>query len=247
MAAPVLPWIIALGGTALVALSSKKAKAKAEPIEVEPTPTGPKPPKFTTMPVQPKPVPRTKLPPIIPPDAEEVPDPGFTDVSPGQPIQPPKKTKPKGIKLPAPVTDVIEDVVAELPIDPGVIEQPITIDEPIDLGELEEIVLDVDEILDPTDLAVEVYNITQGGVRNLKGSEVQTIRAYQTEQGLKPDGLYGPNTAESLIPFGFVPETPWIWPRNNTSQAKRDWKELTADMAEQDPQRAEEWHESGNI
>lgn len=267
-----IPWMIALGA-AVLGLAAKGKGAKAEPIEpVEPvtppegTPrapvvTGPAPTPVTIMPV-----PRTQLPPIIPPDAVEIPPPKLeeiTDTSPGQPVQPrpPKAAKPIGGRLPEldEVEEVIEEVLEEIPVGTMPI-STMPIDAPTDLGELEEIVLDVpDEVIDidevpdgaellsPTDLAVEVYNITQGGIRNLKGSEVRTIKAYQTEQGLKSDGLYGPNTAESLIQYGFVPSTPWIWPKQNTSQVKADWKQLTRDMATQDPQRADEWAEAGRI
>lgn len=258
-----IPWILALGATTLVALASKSKKAKAEPVTPQPVtgaPVGP----GVNIPT-PKPVPKTTLPPFIPPDAVEVPPPSEVEIitSPGQPVQPIKK-KPKQV---GEVLEDIGEVLDELPLDPGIIEQPISIQPPvarpvpIDLGELETIVVDVPEgpvididdipegveFLDASDLAVEVYNITIDGIRNLKGSEVRTIKAYQTEQGLKPDGLYGPDTAESLIQYGFVPASPWIWPKSGASQAKADWRDLTQDMANRDPQRADEWAEAGRV
>ena len=258
-----IPWIIALGTTALVALA-KSSKAKqgtaAPPIVPQPITNQPV---GGGVPIQPKPVPKTTLPPILPPDAVEVPAEDVEIItSPGQPTG--RIKNPKTVL--EPILEDINEAVDKFPIPPEIIEQPITIDEPvsqvpidlgdidlgnIDLGKLEPIEVEIPgeglELLDPTDLAVEVYNITVDGIRNLKGSEVRTIKAYQTEQGVKVDGFYGPKTAETLIKFGFVPATPWIWPKTGTAKAKSDWRELTADMAERDPQRADEWAESGRV
>ncbi len=83
--------------------------------------------------------------------------------------------------------------------------------------------------------AAVVRSITSGK------PDVQKLRTFQTQEGLTPDGAYGPKTATSLIKYGFVPPTPTAWPKANAAAAKTAYAALLRVQADQDPLRREEW------
>jgi len=253
MALPVLPLLsLAIGVTAL-ALSSKKGKKDKEPKQAS-TPQ----PIFTVDP----PVQR----PSQPGFSIDVPQPRFDAVSPGLPIQ------PITVSRPPPQAQPIEVLEPEPEPAPTPVKIPTPVGEIVVPGETVEDIADVvsevvknvpEEFLPPdavpiappqndlnfsfpTELATDVYNITLTGIRQLKGSEVKRIKEFQNNEGLTADGLYGPDTAEALIDYGFVPGAPWIWPKPQ-SESKAEWRALTAAWAVKDPQRAEEWLAAGDV
>jgi hypothetical protein len=158
------------------------------------------------------------------------------------------KKIPVPIPKPIPVNPIPVNPIPVTPIPAPIgIMPPIARPPVIDLDDINDVPADAVPIAPPhakpTDLATQVYRITQGKIRNLKGSEVKTIKAFQAEQGqAKVDGMYGPETAEELITYGFVPEIPWIWPSGvPTAKSKAAWNDMMRDQAEVDPQRADEW------
>lgn len=68
-----------------------------------------------------------------------------------------------------------------------------------------------------------------------------TIKAFQLQEGLTADGIYGPKTATALIKYGFVPPTPVSWPKANAEAAKTAYIALLAAQSQRDPVRFEEW------
>lgn len=68
-----------------------------------------------------------------------------------------------------------------------------------------------------------------------------TIRAFQLQEGLAVDGLYGPKTAAALIKYGFVPPTPVSWPKATAEAAKTAYLALLNAKSQEDPVRFEEW------
>lgn len=68
-----------------------------------------------------------------------------------------------------------------------------------------------------------------------------TIRAFQLQEGLPIDGIYGPKTAAALIKYGFVPPTPTSWPKATAEASKTAYIALLASQSQVDPVRAEEW------
>lgn len=71
--------------------------------------------------------------------------------------------------------------------------------------------------------------------------DVQKLRLFQTQEGLTPDGVYGPKTATALIKYGIVPPTPTAWPKANAAAAKSAYVGLLKLQADKDPLRREEW------
>lgn len=67
------------------------------------------------------------------------------------------------------------------------------------------------------------------------------VRAFQVANGLKASGNYTPATAMALaVKFGLVPPAPY-WPKNGRVKARKNYVGLLRQLAERDPQRAEEW------
>lgn len=72
--------------------------------------------------------------------------------------------------------------------------------------------------------------------------DVAKLRAFQVQEGLTPDGLYGPKSATALIKYGFVPPTPTSWPAGAEGvKAKAAYAALLRVQADKDNVRHEEW------
>jgi peptidoglycan hydrolase-like protein with peptidoglycan-binding domain len=73
-----------------------------------------------------------------------------------------------------------------------------------------------------------------------KGTEDKAkVKAYQTAAGLKPDGLFGPQTAADVASYGVVPPVKNLYWPADFMQAKRDLAAVLLQYAEQfPPQRA---------
>jgi peptidoglycan hydrolase-like protein with peptidoglycan-binding domain len=67
------------------------------------------------------------------------------------------------------------------------------------------------------------------------------VRSLQLQEGVKPNGHYGPSTALALTRHGLVPPKPYYWSRTGTARIKRDYRAALRALAAQDPQRADEW------
>lgn len=95
-------------------------------------------------------------------------------------------------------------------------------------------------------LAARLYNMLELAPR---GGEDRTLVAlYQSSQGLKPTGYYGPATALSLArAFGIVPPKPLYWTDSRTRQSKTNYRDAMRAFGERDPQRVEEWRRAGDV
>lgn len=67
------------------------------------------------------------------------------------------------------------------------------------------------------------------------------VAAFQANNGLKASGFYTPGTAMCLAKqYGLVPPEPY-WPTSGRVKAKANYKRQLLEIAERDPQRAEEF------
>lgn len=82
-----------------------------------------------------------------------------------------------------------------------------------------------------------------------RGAEDRTLVAlFQTRNGLRPTGFYGPSVALTLAQrFGIVPPTPLYWTESRTGKAKSNYRDALRMLAERDPQRSEEWLRAGGV
>ncbi len=79
------------------------------------------------------------------------------------------------------------------------------------------------------------------GARN-KEDKAQ-VTAYQRQEGLTADGLYGVGTGLSLIKYGLIPSKPFYFSKDpkKTAEAKARWLKTITDMAASDPARSAQW------
>jgi hypothetical protein len=68
-----------------------------------------------------------------------------------------------------------------------------------------------------------------------------TVQAWQTQEGLKPDGFYGPKTGTRIAAYRVVPPKPWYWPKEETAKALRDWNALMKQRARENPDNSAAW------
>ena len=73
------------------------------------------------------------------------------------------------------------------------------------------------------------------------------VKAFQLQEGLTVDGLYGPKTAVALASYGVIPRKPLYWSRNNWGEQKTAYQATMLDYARKDPARAQQWIEAGNV
>lgn len=203
---------------------------------------------------------------VLEPVVGDVPE--FDAVSPGLPVGTPpkvKKPQPPIRVIPPDVEEVIEETVdviedetgiklpdpgdlIELPPEvPGFGTQPveggvdIDIPDVIDLDDVEELPSVDDEVSEAeSQLALTIFQMVSEGPagRASKASGFRDMKAFQAQEEVKVDGIYGTQTALQLIPYGFVPPHPWAGFEDGKRQAYN--AEMRA-WAKKDPQRAEEW------
>jgi hypothetical protein len=68
-----------------------------------------------------------------------------------------------------------------------------------------------------------------------------TVMSWQKQEGLKPDGWYGPLTGSRVAAYRVVPPKPWYWPRAGYSKALKDWKALMVQRANENPDNRTAW------
>lgn len=69
----------------------------------------------------------------------------------------------------------------------------------------------------------------------------ELVRSFQRAHGLNDTGVYGPATAEALIPLGIVPPDPREWPTKKLMRAKFRYRAALREQARRDPERSDEW------
>ena len=95
-------------------------------------------------------------------------------------------------------------------------------------------------------LAARVYNMLELAPRG--GEDRALVALYQSQEGLKATGYYGPATAVSLAQtYGIVPPKPLYWTESRTSKSKANYRDAMRMFGERDPQRVEEWERAGAV
>lgn len=69
------------------------------------------------------------------------------------------------------------------------------------------------------------------------------VKSFQTQENLKVDGLYGPQSALAVASYDIIPVKPFYWPRVNAEAAKQAYAKAMLEHAqkEPDPARAQLW------
>jgi len=82
-----------------------------------------------------------------------------------------------------------------------------------------------------------------------RGREDRTlVMLFQSREGLRPTGYYGPATALVLAQrYGIVPPKPIHWSESRTSKSKANYRDALRLLGERDPQRVEEWQRAGEV
>src|SRR5262249_3834820 len=72
------------------------------------------------------------------------------------------------------------------------------------------------------------------------------VKAFQSQEHLKADGLYGPQTALAVASYNIVPVKPFYWPRTNADAAKKGYAEAMLIHAQSsgDPIQAALWKQA---
>jgi peptidoglycan hydrolase-like protein with peptidoglycan-binding domain len=69
----------------------------------------------------------------------------------------------------------------------------------------------------------------------------ELVQRFQRAHGLNDTGVYGPATAEALIPLGIVPPDVRDWPTKKLYRAKTRYRAALREAARRDPERSAEW------
>lgn len=78
------------------------------------------------------------------------------------------------------------------------------------------------------------------------------LKAFQTAEGLKVDGKYGPGSGLRIAVYGIVPDKPWHWGTasggiKSVNADKAKWAAAMLAYAKADPTRAEEWAAAAKV
>lgn len=75
-----------------------------------------------------------------------------------------------------------------------------------------------------------------------KGTEDQgLVKAFQTQEGLKPSGFYGPGSGLAFLKYNIIPPKPFYFPTRGTADSKNNYRKNLLFQAQKDPARAAEW------
>lgn len=74
------------------------------------------------------------------------------------------------------------------------------------------------------------------------------VQQLQMQEGEKANGFYGPGLAAKIgARYGVIPPKPLYWTRTATGKSKANYRAQLATLAENDPQRAEEWAQAAVV
>ncbi len=107
---------------------------------------------------------------------------------------------------------------------------------------------------DERKLAGRVALAFTGKTAGTEGADAQTLlKRYQEIEKARDfykgniDGLYGPKSALSLaLDHQIVPPLPLYWPKKNMPGVKQNYRANLRQLAQGDPQRAEEWNQAAS-
>lgn len=95
--------------------------------------------------------------------------------------------------------------------------------------------------------ALADYLRARGGRPKGRPIDDPNVHAWQAQEGLRPDGWYGPVTGARIAAYRVVPPKPWYWPKKGLAKALRDWKALMNQRAAENPDNASEWLASAKV
>ena len=81
----------------------------------------------------------------------------------------------------------------------------------------------------------------------LNAEDKALVARFQSCEGIRPSGYYGPSAALRLAGIGIVPPPPRYWPRTDTKRSKQNYVGQLMQIAARDPQRAEEWQQAARL
>lgn len=73
------------------------------------------------------------------------------------------------------------------------------------------------------------------------------VKAFQQQEGLVADGLYGPKSGLALSYYGIVPPRPFYWSSKTMKADKADYTSKMLEHAKLDPARAADWTAASKV
>lgn len=73
------------------------------------------------------------------------------------------------------------------------------------------------------------------------------VRAFQEQEGLKADGLYGPKTALQVATYGIVPPRPRYWAKKTAKVDKDTYAAKMVQYSVKDPVQAADWLNASRV
>ncbi len=122
---------------------------------------------------------------------------------------------------------------------------------PEELPSLEDISRVVKHTAEKT-LAIAVTNMLNqngGAPDNRYKEDRNMVKAYQAQEGLTPDGLYGVGTGLSVVGYNIIPAKPYYFSKTYSKMlaSKARWKDEMLRMARIDPARALQWQAASDV
>jgi peptidoglycan hydrolase-like protein with peptidoglycan-binding domain len=100
-------------------------------------------------------------------------------------------------------------------------------------------VLPMFERISPQLLGIELEQHLRATPPGLEDREL--VQRFQRAHGLNDTGVFGPATAEALIPIGIIPPDVRDWPQKKLYRAKNRYRVALREAAGRDPERSDEW------
>jgi hypothetical protein len=73
------------------------------------------------------------------------------------------------------------------------------------------------------------------------------VKRFQEQEGLLPDGKYGPKSGYALAELGIIPPRPRYWTRKTVQADKKKYSEEMLTRAATDPSRAADWTAASKV
>lgn len=160
---------------------------------------------------------------------------------------------------PPPSAPVMTPAVMTVPVIPGITSAPIEVPMPVQFPIPPQAQPAVEAVLtgvpswpetDGSRIAVAQKMATNLAGKRAWAEDQSLVKKFQTQQGLKADGLYGPGTATVLgQQYGIIPPKPLYWSKTTSlvPQQKADYRAAMTALSVKDPVRAAQWIAAGAV
>jgi murein L,D-transpeptidase YcbB/YkuD len=96
------------------------------------------------------------------------------------------------------------------------------------------------------------FGVAQSAAMNLRNTsryheDKNLVKAFQAQEGLKTDGLYGPKSALAIADYGIVPPRPRYWTSKTMKADKAEYAKALLVYAQNDPSRAADWTAASKV